>query len=57
LSFTIRSRRLAKQSQVALSMQHAGFTNVQIRTFYGGHEIKPAEVQRALRWFRKMGNF
>jgi hypothetical protein len=29
--------------------------NGSVEPFLGGREVKPAEVQRALRWFREIG--
>ena len=48
---------LAKHEAVQLSLQHTGFKQVRLGIFYGSHEVKPAEVQRALRWFREVGKF
>ena len=48
---------LAKHEAVQLSLQHTGFTRIKLGIFDGGHELKPAEVQRALRWFREVGHF
>jgi pimeloyl-ACP methyl ester carboxylesterase len=42
---------------VRLSLQRTGFQHVRVEAFDGGHQVKPAEVQRALRWFREMGKF
>jgi len=47
----------AKNEHVKLSLEHTGFQRVRVEGFYGGHEVKPAEVQRALRWFREIGKF
>ena len=47
----------AAQEHVKASLQRAGFARVRVEAFDGGHEIKPAEVQRALRWFRQLGKF
>jgi predicted esterase len=46
-----------KHENVRLSLQHAGFKRVRLEAFDGGHEVDPAEVQRALRWFRELGKF
>ena len=43
--------------RVKLSLEHTGFRHVRVELFDGGHEVKPAEVQRALRWFREVGKF
>lgn len=48
---------LAKHEAVQLPIQHAGFRNVRLGIYPGGHELNPAEVQRALRWFRELGKF
>lgn len=48
---------LAKHEAVQLSLQHTGFKQVEMGIFDGRHEVKPAEVQRALRWFRELGKF
>jgi hypothetical protein len=45
------------EEHVRASLQYGGFKNVRLQTFMGGHEVKPAEVQLALRWFRQVGNF
>jgi hypothetical protein len=42
---------------VRLSLQRTGFQHVRVEAFDGGHQVKAAEVQRALRWFREMGKF
>jgi predicted esterase len=42
---------------VKLSLERNGFTRVRVENFDGRHELKPAEVQRALRWFRQLGRF
>ena len=47
----------AAHDRVKNSLQRTGFTRVRLEGFDGGHEIKPAEVQRALRWFRQVGKF
>ncbi len=54
------SDRIANPSahnHVKNSLERTGFTHVRVEQFDGGHEIKPAEVQRALRWFRQLGHF
>jgi hypothetical protein len=47
----------AAHEHVKNSMERTGFTRVRLEGFDGRHEIKPAEVQRALRWFRQLGKF
>jgi hypothetical protein len=47
----------AAHEHVKNSMERTGFTRVRLEGFDGRHEIKPAEVQRALRWFRQLGEF
>ena len=47
----------AKHEHVQFSLQNTGFQHVRVERFLGGHEVKPAEVQRALQWFREMGKF
>lgn len=47
----------AAHDHVKNSMERTGFTQVRVEGFDGGHGIKPAEVQRALRWFRQLGKF
>jgi hypothetical protein len=42
---------------VRADLAYAGFKRVCLQTFMGSHEVKPAEVQLALRWFRQVGNF
>jgi hypothetical protein len=42
-----------QQTAVKDSMQRTGFTNIRHVTFSGGHEVLPAHVAQALRWFRK----
>jgi predicted esterase len=48
---------LAKVEAVQTSMRHTGFKQIPLGIFPGRHEIAPAEVQRALRWFREVGRF
>jgi pimeloyl-ACP methyl ester carboxylesterase len=43
--------------RVKFSLQNTGFQHIRVEGFLGGHEVKPAEVQRALRWFREIGKF
>ena len=42
-----------QQTIVAETARRAGFTNVRQRVHPGGHSVKLAHVQEALRWFRK----
>ena len=42
-----------QQTIVADTARRAGFTNVRQRIHDGGHAVKLAHVQEALRWFRK----
>ena len=54
------SDRIAPPSahdHVKNSLDRTGFSHVRVEQFDGGHEVKPAEVQRALRWFRQLGHF
>lgn len=39
------------------SLARTGFKKVRLETFDGRHQVKPAELQRALRWFREVGKF
>lgn len=48
---------LAKVEAVQTSMRHTGFKQIRLGIFPGRHEVAPAEVQRALRWFREVGKF
>jgi predicted esterase len=43
--------------QVSRSLQRTGFKRVRLERFAGGHQLKKSEVQRALRWFRELGQF
>lgn len=45
------------QEAVRDSLIHTGFRNVKLSHFLGGHELDRADLQRALKWFRQMGNF
>jgi len=36
---------------------NTGFKRVRVEPFLGRHEIKAAQVQLALRWFRQIGKF
>ena len=42
---------------VRASLVNTGFTRVRVEPFLGRHEIKAAQVQLALRWFRQIGKF
>ena len=44
---------LDQQNAVENSMRRTGFNNIRHTTFPGGHEVRPSQVQEALRWFRK----
>jgi hypothetical protein len=44
---------LAQHQAVEKSMRRTGFENIRHTTHPGGHECPPAQVQEALRWFRK----
>ncbi len=43
--------------KVYYSLQRTGFKHVRLEGFFGGHQLKKSEVQRALKWFREMGRF
>jgi hypothetical protein len=45
------------QEGVYFSLKRTGFKNVRLEKFFGGHTLKTAEIQRALRWFREVGKF
>ena len=45
------------QRQTQASLKHLGFRQVELSQFDGGHEVDPADLRRALRWFRTKGNF
>ena len=55
LSSGLRDRIATVDQQTAVkdSMQRTGFTNIRHVTFPGGHQVLPAHVGEALRWFRK----
>jgi len=36
---------------------NTGFKHVRLESFAGSHQVQPAQVQLALRWFRQLGNF
>lgn len=44
---------LDQQNAVENSMRRTGFENIRHTTHPGGHEVRPTQVQEALRWFRK----
>ena len=44
---------LDQQNAVENSMRRTGFKNIRHTTFPGGHQVLPAQLQEALRWFRK----
>ncbi|SRR6266571_4387116 len=44
---------LEQQNAVEKSMRRTGFENIRHTTHPGGHEVRPTQVQEALRWFRK----
>jgi hypothetical protein len=43
--------------RVQTSLQHTGFKRVRLESFDGRHQVKAAELERALRWFRQLGGF
>lgn len=47
----------AYEREVQASFKHLGFRKVEFSQFYGGHEVDRADLRRALRWFRTIGNF
>jgi hypothetical protein len=42
---------------VRASLERTGFKRVRLEQFGGGHQLKMAEVRRALQWFRQLGRF
>lgn len=44
---------LAQQTAVRESMRRTGFENIRHETFNNGHVVVPAQVRKALRWFRR----
>ncbi|HLW34114.1 MAG TPA: hypothetical protein VKS98_00490 [Chthoniobacterales bacterium] len=46
-----------KHEHVRASLVNTGFKHVRLESFAGSHEVQPAQVQLALRWFRQLGNF
>ena len=47
----------ASEQLVYYSVKRAGFRQVRLEQFFGGHKLNTAEIQAALRWFRKLGKF
>jgi len=47
----------SKHEHVRASLVNTGFKHVRVESFAGGHEVDPAQVRLALRWFRQLGNF
>jgi hypothetical protein len=47
----------AAQERVRTSLEHTGFKHVRLETFLGRHQVNPAQLQLALRWFRQVGRF
>ena len=45
--------KLEQQNAVENSMRRTGFENIRHTTHPGGHEVRPIQLQEALRWFRK----
>ena len=45
------------EENVYYSLKRTGFKQVRLERFFGGHGLKRAEIQRALRWFRELGRF
>jgi hypothetical protein len=52
-----RTASPGKHEYVKSSLEHNGFQRVHLESFFGGHEVNPAQVQLALRWFREVGKF
>lgn len=46
-----------KHEHVRASLVNTGFKHVRLESFAGSHQVQPAQVQLALRWFRQLGNF
>lgn len=42
---------------VRASLVNTGFKHVRLESFAGSHEVEPAQVRIALRWFRQLGDF
>ena len=47
----------ASEQLVYYSVKRAGFRQVRLEQFFGGHTLTSAEIQAALRWFRELGKF
>lgn len=47
----------SQEQQVQGSLVRAGFQNVRLSRFSGGHEVNRADLQGALKWFREQGHF
>jgi hypothetical protein len=47
----------AAHNLVRASLERTGFKRVRLEQFGGGHQLKMAEVRRALQWFRQLGRF
>ena len=45
------------QEAVYYSIKRTGFKNVRLEKFFGSHQLKRTELQRALHWFRELGKF
>jgi predicted esterase len=45
------------QEEVYYSLKRTGFKDVRLEKFFGSHTLKTPEIQRALHWFREVGNF
>ena len=43
----------AQHNDVEKSMRRTGFENIRHTTHPGGHEVRPTQLEEALRWFRK----
>jgi hypothetical protein len=46
-----------RHEHVRASLVNTGFKHVRLESFAGSHQVQPAQVQLALRWFRQLGNF
>jgi hypothetical protein len=47
----------ALEQQVKASLVQAGFQNVRLSRFSGGHEVNRTDLQSALKWFREQEHF
>lgn len=47
----------AAHNLVKASLERTGFKRVRLEQFTGTHQLKMAEVRRALQWFRQLGRF